>query len=152
MYRSRRSHFDNSCGSSPSWLDCVSFVRNSIYLAGLLAGIYEKIPTAFAIAVGVFRENKGRSWSLAASIAATRFLFSQNWDIYTLRSFMGATTFQVYQKWAQREKQEVVTDLLPEGAKLHWIGPRRDASQDRVILYFHGDSGLSHFFFFFYNF
>ena len=61
---------------------------------------------------------------------------------------MGATTFQAYQKWAHREKQEVVTDLLPEGAKLHWIGPRRDASQDRVFLYFHGDSGLSHFFLF----
>ncbi|KAH9986328.1 alpha/beta-hydrolase [Russula compacta] len=69
----------------------------------------------FAIAVGVFRENKGRSWSLAASVAATRYFFSQNWDIYTLRSFMGVTTFQAYQKWAHREGQQVVTDLLPEG-------------------------------------
>ncbi|KAH9986329.1 alpha/beta-hydrolase [Russula compacta] len=92
----------------------------------------------FAVAVGVFRENKGRSWCLAAKIAATRHMFGRNWDIYTIRSFMGATTFQAYQKWAHRERQQVVTDVLPEGAKLHWIGPRRDASQDRVFLYFHG--------------
>ena len=113
---------------------------------------FMRTPTAFAIAVGVFRENKGRSWSLAAKIAATRHMLGRNWDIYTIRSLMGATTFQAYQKWALREKQEVVTDLLPEGAKLHWIGPRRDASQDRVILYFHGDSGLSTFFIFFFAF
>jgi acetyl esterase/lipase len=31
-----------------------------------------------------------------------------------------------------------LTDVLPEGAKLHWIGPRRDASHDKVFLFFHG--------------
>jgi hypothetical protein len=35
-----------------------------------------------------------------------------------------------------------LTDFLPEGAKLHWIGPRRDEDQDRVFLYFHGESNL----------
>ena len=98
--------------------------------------------TAFAIITGVFRENKGRSWSHAANIAATRYLFSHEWDIHTLRSYIGVTTSQVYQKWAYGEKQEVLTDLLPEGAKLHWIGPRRDRIQDRVFLYFHGESNL----------
>jgi hypothetical protein len=49
----------------------------------------------------------------------------------------------VYQEWARGNEQdqpEVLTDLLSEGAKLHWIGPRRDAAQDRVFLYFHGES------------
>ncbi|KAI0298893.1 alpha/beta-hydrolase [Russula brevipes] len=91
-----------------------------------------------AIAVGVFRENKGRSWSLAANIASTRYLMSHNWDIHTMRSFIGLTTSQAYQKWALQDNQEILTDSLSEGAKLHWIGPRRDTSQDRVFLYFHG--------------
>ena len=100
------------------------------------------ISTAFAIITGVFRENKGRSWSHAANIAATRYLFSYKWDIHTLRSYIGVTTSQVYQNWAHGEKQEVLTDFLPEGAKLHWIGPRQDRTQDRVFLCFHGESTL----------
>ena len=100
------------------------------------------ISTAFAIITGVFRENKGRSWSHAAHIAATRYLFSFKWDIPTLRSYVGVTTSQVYQNWARGEKQEVLTDILPEGTKLHWIGPRRDRTQDRVFLFFHGESTL----------
>ncbi len=95
--------------------------------------------TALAIAIGVFHENKGRSWFLAAKIAAMRYLFSRNWDIHTLRSFLGVTTSQGYHSWARQEKQEVLTDMLPEGAKLHWIGPRRDENQDRVFLFFHGE-------------
>jgi hypothetical protein len=95
--------------------------------------------TALAIAVGVFRENKGRSWSLAANIASTRYLMSHKWDIHTMRSFIGLTTSQAYQKWALQKNQEILTDSLSEGAKLHWIGPRRDTSQDRVFLYFHGE-------------
>jgi hypothetical protein len=98
------------------------------------------IYTAFSVAIGVFHENKGRSWSHAANIAAMRYLFDHDWDIHTLRSFVGVTTSLVYQDWARRERQEVLTDLLSEGAKLHWIGPRRDASQDRVFLYFHGEA------------
>jgi hypothetical protein len=57
-----------------------------------------------------------------------------------MRSFLGVTTSQAYHIWARQEKQEVLTDFLPEGAKLHWIGPRRYESQDRVFLYFHGES------------
>jgi hypothetical protein len=99
------------------------------------------VPTAFATAIGVFRENKGRSWAHAANIAATRYLFDPKWGIDILRSFTGATTSQVYQEWArENEQDQVLTDLLPEGAKLHWIGSRRDAAQDRVFLYFHGES------------
>jgi hypothetical protein len=94
------------------------------------------------IATGVFRENKGRSWSHAANIAAMRYLLGQKWDIYTFRSVIGTTTSQVYEKWAREEKQQTLTDLLPEGAKLHWIGPRRDASQDRVFLYICGEFRL----------
>ena len=98
------------------------------------------ISTAFAIAIGVFRENKGRSWSHAANIAAIRYLFDPKLDIHTVRYLVGGTTSQVYQEWARRDKQEILTDHLSEGAKLHWIGPRRDAAQDRVFLYFHGES------------
>jgi hypothetical protein len=96
--------------------------------------------TALAITVGVFRENKGRSWSLVANIASTRYLLSHKWDIHTMRSLIGLTTSQAYQKWALQENQEVLTDSLSEETKLHWIGPRRDTSQDRVFLYFHGES------------
>ena len=102
------------------------------------------VSTALAIAIGVFRENKGRSWSHAAKVAELRYVFNHNWEMNTLRSFLGITTSQVYQTWARREGQEVVTDFLPEGAKLHWIGPRRDKAQDRVFLYFHGESNLMH--------
>ena len=98
------------------------------------------ISTAFAIAIGVFRENKGRSWAHAANIAALRYTFDPKWDLAILRSFTGATTSQAYQKWARLHEQEILTDLLPEGAKLHWVGPRRAAGQDRVFLYFHGES------------
>lgn len=49
---------------------------------------------------------------------------------------VGLTTAQTYEVWARRTNgTEVLTDELPEGAKLHWIGPRR---VDRVILYFSG--------------
>lgn len=100
------------------------------------------VSTAVAIALGAFRENKGRSWSHAANVAATRYLFGREWEVHTLRSYIGVTTSQVYQTWARREGQEVVTDILPEGGKLHWIGPRRDKAHDRVFLYFHGESNF----------
>ena len=48
---------------------------------------------------------------------------------------IGMTTAQAYAAWARKNHAEVLTDELPEGAKLHWVGPRRE---DRVILYFHG--------------
>lgn len=48
---------------------------------------------------------------------------------------MGATSAQAYASWARKNHVEVLTDELPEGAKLHWIGPRRE---DNVMLYFHG--------------
>jgi hypothetical protein len=99
------------------------------------------ISPAFAIALGTFRENKGRTWYGAINIAMMRYLFCQKWDIYTLRSFIGATTTQVYQAWASQEKLEPMTDFLPENAKLHWIGPRQEGSQGRV-LYFHGKPWL----------
>ncbi|KAH9071482.1 alpha/beta-hydrolase [Lactarius deliciosus] len=101
-----------------------------------LVPIFLKLP--FAIAVGIFRGNKGRSWSRSANVALTRYIFNHDWDIHAMRSFIGVTTSQMYRAWARSVKQEVLTDELPEGAKLHWIGPRRDASHHKVFLYFHG--------------
>ncbi|KAH9071483.1 alpha/beta-hydrolase [Lactarius deliciosus] len=101
-----------------------------------LVPILLKLP--IAVTVGIFRGNKGRSWSRSANLALTRYLFDHEWEIHTLRSFIGVTTSQMYQTWARSVKQEVLTDVLPEGAKLHWIGPRRDASHHKVLLYFHG--------------
>ncbi|KAH8977128.1 alpha/beta-hydrolase [Lactarius akahatsu] len=101
-----------------------------------LVPILLKLP--FAIAVGIFRGNKGRSWSRSANVALTRYIFDHDWDIHAMHSFIGVTTSQMYRKWARSVKQEVLTDELPEGAKLHWIGPRRDASHHKVFLYFHG--------------
>ncbi|KAH9071481.1 alpha/beta-hydrolase [Lactarius deliciosus] len=101
-----------------------------------LVPILLKLP--IAVTVGIFHGNKGRSWSRSANLALTRYLLGHDWDIHTLRSFIGVTTSQMYQTWARSVKQEVLTDVLPEGAKLHWIGPRRDASHHKVLLYFHG--------------
>ncbi|KAI0265804.1 alpha/beta-hydrolase [Gloeopeniophorella convolvens] len=98
--------------------------------------IFMKLP--FAVAVGVFRENKGRSWSRAANLAALRHLFNYDWDMKMLQSFLGVTTSQVYLEWTRKEKQQVLTDVLPEGGKLHWIGSRRDSPNDRILLFFHG--------------
>jgi hypothetical protein len=138
MYQSGRSRFENGCGSYPSWLNCVSYpgARFSKIL------IVFMVSTAFAAAFGIFRENKHRTWSRAANLAVMRYLFNQKWDVYTLQSFIGATTTQVYQAWAAQEKIEAVTDILPEKAKLHWIGPRQEGSQGRVLLYFFGEAWL----------
>ena len=57
------------------------------------------------------------------------------WTPWELKSMIGMTTAQAYAAWARKNHVEALTDELPEGAKLHWVGPRR---QDRVILYFHG--------------
>ena len=96
---------------------------------------------AFAIALGVFHENEGRSWRRAASIAKIRYLMgARAWTPWELKSMIGATTAQAYAAWARKNHAEALTDELPEGAKLHWVGPRRE---DRVILYFHG--AYSHF-------
>jgi len=90
----------------------------------------------FAVGVGLFRENKGRSWRRAVRTAITRYIMgARKWTPHELKSIYGMTTAQVYAKWARKSGAEVLTDELPEGARLHWIGPRRE---DRVILYFHG--------------
>lgn len=125
------------------WLLPIQALLRKLSISPCFFNLGFSISAAFAIITGVFRENKGRSWSHAAHIAGMRYMFSHKWDIHTLRSYIGVTTSQVYQNWAHGEKQEVLTDILPEGAKLHWIGPRRDRTQDRVFLYFHGESTLA---------
>ena len=134
MHQFGRSRFENGCGSYPSWLYCVSCpdVRFSE------VAVIFMVSTAFAVAFGVFRENKHRSWFHAANVAAMRYLFNQKWDVYTLQSFIGVTPTQVYQAWAAQEKTEALTDVLLENAKLHWIGPRQEGSQGRVMLFFLG--------------
>jgi len=91
--------------------------------------------TAFVIAVGVFRENKGRSWRRAAKIAATRFILSKVQNVSDVKILFGVTTADMYAWWASKSGAEVLTDELSEGATLHWIGPRRE---DRVFLFLHG--------------
>ena len=63
-----------------------------------------------------------------------RVLLGSGWNIRQIVHSMGSTT-QLYAKWARQMKLEVLTDEVGEGAKLHWIGPRRF---DRVFLYAHG--------------
>ena len=92
--------------------------------------------TAFAIVLGVFHKHEGRSWRRAASIAKTWYLMrAWAWTPWELKSMTGVTTAQAYAAWARKNHAEVLTDGLPEGAKLHWVGPRKE---DRIILYFHG--------------
>ena len=86
--------------------------------------------------LGVFHENEGRSWRRAAHMATARYIMqARAWTAWELKSVIGVTTAQAYAAWARKNHAELLTDELPEGAKLHWIGPRRE---DRVILYFHG--------------
>ena len=136
IHPSGRSRFENDWGSFPSWLKCVSWP--DVHLSRLVF----MISTAFAVALGIFHENKGRSWSRAANMAMMRYLICQKWDIHMLRSFIGVTTTQAYQAWAAQEKLEALTDILPEKTKLHWIGPRPEGSQSRVLLHFFGESWL----------
>ena len=90
---------------------------------------------AFAIAVGSFRENKGRSWRRAAHIATVRYLLGKAQNASEIKFAFPLTTAGAYAKWAHKSGADVLTDELSEGAALHWIGPRRE---DRVLLYLHG--------------
>jgi hypothetical protein len=92
--------------------------------------------TAFAVAVGVFRENKGRSWRRAAHIATLRYFLGKVQNASDIKfGALGVTTAEKYGTWARKSGADVLTDELSEGATLHWIGPRRE---DRVFLFLHG--------------
>ena len=91
--------------------------------------------TAFAVAVGVFRENKGRSWRRAARIASMRYLLGKVQNAFEIKLGFSVTTAEMYARWARKSGADVLTDELSEGATLHWIGPRRE---DRVFLFLHG--------------
>jgi hypothetical protein len=68
-------------------------------------------------------------------IAALRYILrARAWTPWELRSALGMTTAQAYAAWARKNQAEVLTDELPDGARLHWVGPRME---DRVLLYFH---------------
>lgn len=90
---------------------------------------------AFAVVLGVFRENKGRSWRRAAHIAAVRYLLEKAQNVSDIKFGFRVTTAEMYARWARKSGADVLTDDLSEGATLHWIGPRR---QDRVFLFLHG--------------
>jgi hypothetical protein len=91
------------------------------------------------VAVGVFRENKGRSWRRAARIASLRYLLGSAKNALDFKIGSGMTTAEMYAMWARKSGAGVLTDDLPEGATLHWIGPRR---KDRVLLFLHGTPQL----------
>jgi hypothetical protein len=91
--------------------------------------------TAFAVALGVFRENKGRSWRRAARTASLRYLLGKAENALDFKIGSGKTTAEMYAAWARKSGADVLTDELSEGATLHWIGPRQ---KDRVFLFLHG--------------
>ena len=91
--------------------------------------------TAFAVVVGTFRENKGRSWARAARIAAIRYYMGTVQSALDAKFAFAVTTAEMYAIWARKSGADVLTDELSEGATLHWIGPRR---KDRVFLFLHG--------------
>ena len=98
--------------------------------------------SAFAVAIGVFRENKGRSWRRAARIAAMRYVLGTVQNALDLKFWFGVTTAEIYATWARNSGADVLTDELSEGAALHWIGPRQ---KDRVFLFLHGTRVFPHF-------
>ncbi|KAF8489442.1 alpha/beta-hydrolase [Russula emetica] len=89
----------------------------------------------FVVAVGVFRENKGRSWRRAARIAAMRYSLGKAQNALDIKFEFRVKTAEMYATWARKSGADVLTDELSEGATLHWIGPRR---KDRVFLFLHG--------------
>ncbi|THH09143.1 hypothetical protein EW146_g8773 [Bondarzewia mesenterica] len=94
------------------------------------------VPFAFALMFKVFaRANKKRSWARAYSDAQMRVFVSSGWNIWQMQYYIYGSATPVYVKWAKQNKVEVLSDDIGEGAKLHWIGPRRF---DRIFLYFHG--------------
>src|SRR6267142_23288 len=137
MSRSHGSRFESGCSSSLSSPVCVSCPCPDTFFAELEFTGY---PVAFAMATGVFQANEGRSWTRSFNMAAMRYLLRQEWDIRMFRACLGLTTPEAYEQWARQEKQEVFTDILPEDAKLHWFGPRRDGPEGRVLLFFYGAS------------
>jgi hypothetical protein len=140
MFKSHGSRFESGCSSSPSSLVCVSCPCLLLSLPGLEFSGY---PAALALVTGVFQENEGRSWTRSFHMAAMRYLLRQQWDIRMFRACLGLTTTEAYEQWARQEKQETFTDILPEDAKLHWLGPRQYGPQGRVLLFFYGASHLS---------
>ncbi|KAI0265805.1 Alpha/Beta hydrolase protein [Gloeopeniophorella convolvens] len=92
----------------------------------------------FAVFFGALFSTEGRSWRRAKHLAGLRYRLGPKWEVQTLKSYIGATTAQAYEAWALANGQEVATDVLAEGARIHWIGPRRDTEKDRVLLFFHG--------------
>ena len=86
------------------------------------------IPKLFGIA------NRKRTWARAFGDSLLRFVAGAGWNMRQMVHFMGSTTL-LYEKWARQVKLEVLSDEIGEGAKLHWIGPRK---YERVFLYFHG--------------
>ena len=97
--------------------------------------------TAFAVAVGVFRENKGRSWRRAARIASLRYVLGKVQNALDFKIGFGVTTAEMYDKWARKCGADVLTDELSENATLHWIGPRQ---KERVFLFLHGTPFFPH--------
>jgi hypothetical protein len=138
--RSHGLRFESGCSSSLSSPVCVSCPCPNTFFAELEFTGY---PVAFAMATGVFQANEGRSWTRSFHMAAMRYLLRQDWDIRMFRACLGLTTTEAYEQWARQEKQEVFTDILPEDAKLHWFGPRRDGPEGRVLLFFYGASQVS---------
>jgi hypothetical protein len=64
-----------------------------------------------------------------------RYVLGKVQSVLELKLGFRVTTAEVYAAWARKNGADVLTDKLPEGATLHWIGPRR---KDRVLLYLHG--------------
>ena len=91
--------------------------------------------TAFAVAVGVFYNNKGCSWRRAAHIAALQYLMGNARNTSDFKFGSRETTAELYVTWAHESGEDLLTDELSEGATLHWIGPRRE---DRVLLFLQG--------------
>ncbi|KAI0265806.1 Alpha/Beta hydrolase protein [Gloeopeniophorella convolvens] len=92
----------------------------------------------FAVFFGALFSTEGRSWRRAKHLAELRYNFGRKWEVQTLKSYLGTTTAQAYEAWALATGQEALTDDLAEGARIHWIGPRHNTENDRVLLYFHG--------------
>jgi hypothetical protein len=57
----------------------------------------------FAVVVGVFRENKGRSWRRAAHISAMRYVLGNVQIISDLKLGFRVTTAEVYAAWVRKQ-------------------------------------------------
>ena len=91
-----------------------------------------------AVISGVLTSTKtGRSWKRSIHICITRRILNILYrdDARLVLKLVGGTTGDTCRVWASTKQLSIVSEEIPEGGRLHWIGEKQ---LHKVLLYFHG--------------